>query len=307
MSSMLYEIAGLFFAFHADCELVLRGIRHTLRHHIARDSSGLRPTAAVLRLVSLPDGIWYVCRRRLKQQGERWEWDIHKGSPEWSWERFYYRVLFRIMGDMLAKANVVRLHGALLYDEQVGAVLALGDRGAGKSSLAAGWLESGGLLTTDDTVLLRQSGSGLKAFGIHRELHVDPQLSHRLPGLVGLPGSPEYLPGSNRLAFDWVRYFPGRLVSCPPWPAHVLRSRVTTGATTSISPLSRSELSALVEDAVQAESSNRDVAESVAAGAKNRLEACAGWDVTWGPDIWEQPGKHLGWLRAAIGSCRSRA
>src|SRR4029079_6364923 len=102
---------------------------------------------------------------------------------------------FAVLARVLASLGVVRLHGALMAEARLGGVLLLGDRGAGTASTAARWVHEGGPVATDDTVLVGPDG---RFHGLHRELHVDPDLTPRLPGLPGLAGSGEEPPRRRR-------------------------------------------------------------------------------------------------------------
>jgi hypothetical protein len=298
MDARPYSIAG-----HRIDVVAPSGVTDAIAHLLRYHADAAAPAPSALVRLDLADGeAAPACTLEHTDAGMRTSvWTIPAASSAWSPERVYYRALFAILARVLASLDVVRLHGALLAEERLGGVLLLGDRGAGKSSTSAAWVHEGGAVATDDTVLVGADG---RVYGLHRELHVDPDLASRLPGLPGLSTAVEYLPGSHRLAYDWCADFPDRRAARVDPVAHVVASRVDAGASTTLRPLSDEELRDLIATAIEAEKENALISAAARDAAVTLLAGAHGWDATWGADVWTRPGKHIG---AILKASRARA
>jgi hypothetical protein len=86
---------------------------------------------------------------------------------------------------MLARHERYLVHGAAIARDGVG-YLVLGESGAGKSTLAAGALEVGWSVLSDDLAVIALGGDRIQLFGIHR----DPAIPMELGGPVVEQGTP---------------------------------------------------------------------------------------------------------------------
>ena len=86
---------------------------------------------------------------------------------------------------LLAPRARYLVHGAAIALDGVG-FLVLGESGAGKSTLAAGALEAGWSVLSDDLAVLAPEGDRVRLFGIHR----DPAIPIELGGPVVAQGTP---------------------------------------------------------------------------------------------------------------------
>jgi len=86
---------------------------------------------------------------------------------------------------MLAPRERYLVHGAAIARDGVG-YLVLGESRAGKSTLAAGALEAGWSVLSDDLAVLAPEGDGIRLFGVHR----DPAIPMELGGPVVEQGTP---------------------------------------------------------------------------------------------------------------------
>ena len=86
---------------------------------------------------------------------------------------------------LLAPRARYLVHGAAIARGGVG-YLVLGESRAGKSTLAAGALEAGWAVLSDDLVVLAPDGAGISLFGVHR----DPAIPMELGGPVVERGTP---------------------------------------------------------------------------------------------------------------------
>ena len=230
-----------------------------------------------------------------------WEWHVDPSAPGWNANRFYYLVLFPAICRVFPRLGLGRLHAAAIMDEALGTVLVLGDRGAGKSTFAASALYTGAKIATDDTVLVRGNDLDRCILGVRRELHVDPAVCRRLPGLRGLENSTEYLPGARRLSYDWIRHYPS---SCAGWleaPRHVILSEVGGRLTTAVPLPARNwamELKRLLVD----EAENALLTPGAESAVRVALARSTAWRVSWAQDVWKKGGRHIGFLREIVHS-----
>ena len=86
---------------------------------------------------------------------------------------------------LLAPRARYLVHGAAIARDGVG-FLVLGESRAGKSTLAAGALEAGWAVLSDDLVVLAPQGDGIRLFGVHR----DPAIPMELGGPAVERGTP---------------------------------------------------------------------------------------------------------------------
>lgn len=304
-SSLSFSIAGVVFEFLVSDQWLTIAVEHLLRQHRLSEipNSSVSPYV-VIELVRGDFGEEKkpVCLREPEVKEKHWLWGVPDTVDQWLIESFYYRVLFPVLSRTFAALSIARLHSALLFDDITGVVLLLGDRGAGKSSVTAGWLAAGASIATDDVTLLRQGADELLCYGIHRELHIDPNLRIYLPELKGLGEAQEYLPGTNRLAYDWYTRFPKQSATSLLNPSHIIQSTVNPDKPSSARLLSESELADLVERSLAAESDNLLLPDEFQAFIRHTLGLACGWAITWGADIWEHKGKHLTFLQSQLGT-----
>ena len=303
-TALLFFIAGSVIKFSVSDEPLVHTIKHLLRYHtIYQTTVHNQKPAFVVELVYGKFGKKKkpICLKGPTSHVKRWIWGIPSDAGNWHPERFYYRILFPVLSRAFAVLHIARLHGALLFDESIGAILILGDRGAGKSSVTAAGLEEGALVSTDDVTLLVNCDGKLGCHGIHRELHVDPRLASYLPRLSGLRTAEEYLPGTGRVAYDWVLNFPEQCAGPLPAPNHIVQSSVRLDEHTQARQLTTPMLSQLVEKALTSEPDNALLPNDTQTFIHRTLESACGWEITWGPDIWECEGKHLTFLRNQFG------
>lgn len=296
------RVAGVELSLTTPGSGLVEVVRRLLRHHV---TPGIDPAAVCLHLV---EGEFGEARKPVPLQAglvpaaarPTLVWGVPAAIGEWLDDHVYYRVLFPILADALARCGRLRLHAALLWDDEIGSVLALGDRGAGKSSLSAAWLQSGAKLATDDTVLVSCDGGRLALTGLHRDLHVDPALIPELGLLTGLKECQEYLPRSNRLSYDWVAARPRQRLEQAAEPVTVVVSSVEPqGRTTSVL-LTRREARIALDRAAAGEAENQLLDDVTRSTVLARLKEQKVWKVTWGPDVWGRPGGHRGLLQEIV-------
>ncbi len=232
-----------------------------------------------------------------------WVWRVSAESARWLVESFYYRVLSPILSKTMALLQVTRLHGALLHHDSVGSVLIVGGRCAGKSTAAAAWLASGGSICTDDTVFIRCQGGRILSSGLQRDLHIDPSNVLRLPELERLDRSEEYLPGTNRLSYDWCARFPHRRIRKLGAPEHILLSSFHGDAVTEFERLQDSVKGDAVEQIIRAEPENQSVCPGTLDIVRHQLRQASWWRVVWGEDVWTQ-GRHFAVIQRRLGGPR---
>jgi hypothetical protein len=210
---------------------------------------------------------------------------------------FFYHGFAAVLARLWADLGLVGLHGGLLVDGENKGVLVVGDRHDGKSSVAAGWLDEGGRLASDDTALLDVHLDPPMASGFLRELHLDKALVPMLPGLTGLGEAEPYLPGRPRLGYDWIERFPGQMVAYPVVVAAVIRTRVD-----STRPSAGRRLPVGSAWRLSVKAAGGADAGACLSPARAFLESLDAWEVTWGPDVWTTPGKHFAVLRSLLES-----
>jgi hypothetical protein len=296
---MRFELASRTLQFRFPDQEVAAMVQHLLRYHNAADSA----PQCVIQLVrgdfDMPRQVICLQKPDMNHSNE-WIWGFATDLSGWTAEHFFYWVLSPLLSEVLAELQIARLHGAMLCDAQIGTVLFLGDRGAGKSSTVAAWLESGGTVLTDDTLMLRENTGQVACYGLRRELHVDPALSEVLRGLPALDTAKPYLPGKPRLAYDWVRYFPEQQVDTLPPPEHIIHTGVLAAEATTATALTAPALARLVTQYFEQEPTNALLAPKTRAVLLQSLQQANGWNVRWGADIWQQDGKHVGFLRRQL-------
>ena len=86
---------------------------------------------------------------------------------------------------LLAPHERYLVHGAVIARDGVG-YLVLGESRAGKSTLAAGALEAGWSVLSDDLAVIAPEDDGIRLFGVHR----DPAIPIELGGPVVAQGTP---------------------------------------------------------------------------------------------------------------------
>ncbi|MGH7782080.1 MAG: hypothetical protein ACREQR_19865 [Candidatus Binataceae bacterium] len=107
-------------------------------------------------------------------------------------ESFQVYLLQRALSFALVKLGLEPLHAtAVIVDGN--AIAFLGDSGFGKSSLAACFLAQGHELLTDDLLLLRHSGAGMRAYPGPPRIKLFPAIANRFLGdrAAGVPMNPE--------------------------------------------------------------------------------------------------------------------
>lgn len=299
-TDLLFLIARSVIKFSVSDKELAPTIEYLLRYHTCSqmDVHNLK-TDAVIEFVcgDFGDKDNSICLKDFASHVKRWVWEIPGDAGTWAPERFYYRILFPALSQAFAVLHIARLHGALLFDESIGVVLLLGDRGTGKSSVTAAWLEEGASVSTDDVTLLVNWNGELGCYGVHRELHVDPSLARYLPRVVGLRESKEYLPGAGRVAYDWVSHFPQQCTRALPAPNHIVQSTVKLNEHTKARQLTKTMLIQLIKRSLASETDNAFLPSEVSVFIRRTLELARGWAITWGPDIWEREGKHLTFLQ----------
>lgn len=223
-----------------------------------------------------------------------WRWGVPVDAHEWLSERFYYRVLHPVLFSVFPTRRILRLQGALLADECLGPVMLLGDRGHGKTTVTAGWLQGGGGVVTDKTILV--TGEPWSYGGIYRELHVDPILLPVLSGLPNLEEAEEYLPGRTRLKYDWIKNFPDRFTRYVGRPKHIIASSVAPSGKTTVRQLGRASIAEAVSDNLSLEQENLVLPRDTLDELISSLEEACGWEIVWGSDLLMHPGLHYDFL-----------
>ncbi|MCS3678741.1 hypothetical protein GGP72_002966 [Salinibacter ruber] len=119
------------------------------------------------------------------------------------------------LGLLLRRRGWFPLHAATLAREGRG-VLLPGRSGQGKTTIALSLLRHGWAALSDDTVLLRATGNGVRAHAFRRPLCVDPGAANYFPELEG-PDWPASLSDASKWQVDVDRLYPGQSDStCTP-------------------------------------------------------------------------------------------
>ena len=119
------------------------------------------------------------------------------------------------LGLLLRHQGWFPLHAAALAREGRG-VLLPGRSGQGKTTIALSLLRHGWAALSDDTVLLRAAGNGVRAHAFRRPLCVEPGAATCFPELDG-PGWPASLSDASKWQVDVDRLYPGQSDStCTP-------------------------------------------------------------------------------------------
>jgi hypothetical protein len=261
--------------------------RAVLRHH-EHPAASEAEAGAVLRLIRCDAGAG-AAANTARGRAPAWTWAVPehvvRDGPDW----FFYYGFAQVLHQVWDGLGFVRLHGALLCGEESGGILVTGERHDGKSSVAAGWLEQGGALATDDTVLLDAYGCPPRGVGVLRELHLDRSLAPVLTRLDGLAEAEPYLPGRPRIRYDWVTRFPAQVVRVPVAIGAVIRTRVAVGRPTSARRIGQPAAAEVIRAAVEGDTGRLGP-------ARQWLDSVPVWEVTWGPDLWSMPGMHRGYL-----------
>ncbi len=123
---------------------------------------------------------------------------------------FYYMILRPLMYEALWKEGRFFLHGAGLRSADDKTMLLIGDRNHGKTTLGIAGCLCGYKLLTDDTLICQyRSENGQILFDtIQREVHIDPELRHRLPGLSALEGLKPYASEEKEVGIRLSDLFP---------------------------------------------------------------------------------------------------
>jgi hypothetical protein len=109
---------------------------------------------------------------------------IEAGGPDIGGDlsRAFRRSVQHVLVDAMADLDRFALHAAAFEAPGGdGAVVVLGDTGAGKSTLAIVAQSSGWAVLTDDICWLRLDGNCLTVTGFPKPLHVPPDLRHAVP------------------------------------------------------------------------------------------------------------------------------
>ena len=156
-----FDLAGNRISFIAKDRLITTKINELLRYHIDSPDHFMGPhtLTATIELFcdnasgNMPEAVFL--KKEYLDKEIRWTWQIQEKARNWSCEEFYYWVLLPVLRIVLAELAIIHLHGALLFDPNIGGVLILGQSRAGKSTVTASWLNNGGYIVTDDIVLLK--------------------------------------------------------------------------------------------------------------------------------------------------------
>lgn len=292
------EVAGRSLSFDFDDPWYAAALAHVLRDHA---------TAAPIPVADATIQVRTDAQRHVKsgatmvaRVGHTWTFICAPRLPHWTPEHAYYWLLFPLLTHVLGSYGLLRLHGAMVWDEPADrAFVAVGPRGAGKSTLAATWLADGGHVLTDDTVFVDCTTRDAVWYGLRRDLHVDPELASHLAGLPGLEEAREYLPGQQRVAYDWVRWFPERVVRHTRADVHIILSHVAEGVRTRST---RGTLTDVLPHVGAASTSRQTQARAEFAA---RFAGSSVWLVAWGSDVWQRPERHRGYVRALAGAWRT--
>jgi hypothetical protein len=122
---------------------------------------------------------------------------IEAGGPDIGADlvRAFRRSVQHVLVDAMADLDRFALHAAAFGVPGDGAVVVLGDTGAGKSTLAISARAAGWAVLTDDIAWLRLDGDRLTATGFPKPLHVPPDLRHAASDAV------ERIVGDDRSRF----------------------------------------------------------------------------------------------------------
>ncbi len=149
---------------------------------------------------------------------------IEAGGPDIGADlaRALRRSVQHVLVDAMAELDRLALHAAALGSpDGQGAVVVLGDTGAGKSTLAISAQAAGWAVLSDDISWLRLDGDAITATGFPKPLHVPPDLRHAVAD------------ATDRIVGDERRRFVSRAglaTDDAPWPLRgVVEVRHGTG------------------------------------------------------------------------------
>ncbi len=298
-----FSLGGRNIQFSISDQEIANLFQHLLRHHSMPDISHPDVRIRLVRQAfSTSQGYTPICLSSPSAEQDEWLWGVPSYPEDWTSEHFFYWIVSPLLSRVFATLQVVRLHGALLFDQTIGTLLFLGPRGAGKSSTVASWIECGGSMITDDTPLLKKELGEIYCYGLQRELHIDPSLAPFLPHLPELHEAREYLPGKQRVAYDWKRYFESQSKEVLAFPLHILSCQIKAEQPTSIEALSPDELEHLVQANIQEDQFHTFLSPRTVASVVEATKSARGWSVSWGKDIWRSTGKHRAFLLAHLSS-----
>lgn len=296
-----FSLGGRNVQFAVSNQEMVDTLRYLLRYHHL--PCGTHPDVCIqlVRQESpVSQGYSPICLSVPDAGQNQWVWSAPSYPQSWTADHFFYWVLSPLLSRIFATLQLARLHGALLFEQTIGTFLLLGQRGSGKSSTVASWLECGGGVVTDDTPLLRQTNKQLACYGLQRELHIDPFLFPFLSQLPELREAKPYLPGKQRVAYDWKRYFGSQSKEVVSFPQHIIACQVDGEKATSIEKLSPIELERLVQANIREDVFHILLSAETEASILEAVKQTRGWSVTWGKDIWSYPGKHRAFLLAHL-------
>ncbi|WP_263840164.1 hypothetical protein [Salinibacter sp.] len=138
------------------------------------------------------------------------------------------------LGLLLRHQGWFPLHAAALAREDRG-VLLPGRSGQGKTTIALSLLRHGWAALSDDTVLLRATGNGVRAHAFRRPLCVDPGAANCFPELDG-PGWPASLSDASKWQVDVDRLYPGQSKSTST-PRLLVLPTIADAPTSRIEPI----------------------------------------------------------------------
>ena len=127
---------------------------------------------------------------------------------DFDYSRFFYRVIRPLLFEALWKNERFLLHGSALLHPCLGVTLILGPSGSGKSTLCATLGDlPGSAFLTDDTILMYEREGSAFVGTVHRKLHLDPTLGHKIPSLSGIEVLPPYGGRSTKVAVSAADIF----------------------------------------------------------------------------------------------------
>lgn len=291
METVAIEFAKRIVAFRVDGGIA-SSLRYLFRHHHFSDAEA--DAVIVLRATRPPEErVPMLASFSQERFVPSWHWEVPSGSGNWLAERLFYRIVHPVLFAALPKVGIARLQGALITDDQQ-VVAVLGDRGHGKTTTAAGWIDGGGRLVTDKTILVTPTQPWWFG-GIYREMHLAPQSIEYLSKLPHLVEAEEYLPGRERLRYDWISHLGEQFVRYVSSPTIVIDSNVSDDSRTRAWRLTGPDAIDMVERHVALATENAELAHS--AELVDRLCTACVWRVEWGNDVLSSPAKHYGFIR----------
>ena len=180
------------------------------------------------------------------------------------------------------------LHTAALAQDRGRGLLLVATRDSGKSTTALNLVRSGWRHLSDDTVLLRRTSGGVRAWSFRRDFCVDPEAAELFPELKTRSWPPS-LSNSSKWRVDMRHLYPGQFVaSCRP--RAIVLPEITKAPLSTLEPaLPIDGLAALTRQSALLLTPERGVASRQLTLLRDLLQQASCYRLRAGRDLIEQP------------------